>query len=75
MNQIKLVYGTPGNRKFSTPARNRELSKRAQRTKSNWFDIDVNEPITASDVFMSIGVYLAMPIMAVISVVMAVKVW
>lgn len=75
MNQIKLVYGTPGNRNFSTPARKRELSKRAQRTKSNWFDIDVNEPITASDVFMSIGVYLAMPIMAFISVVMVVKVW
>lgn len=74
MNEIKLVYGAPGNRKFATPARQRELINSAQRTKGKWLEVDVHEPITVSDVAMSIGVYAAMPVMAIASMIMAVKV-
>lgn len=71
MNRIKLVHGTPGNRKFATPARQRELINSAPRTKGKWLEVNENEPITKSDVAMSIGVYAVMPIMAVASVVTA----
>lgn len=71
MNEIKLVHGTPGNRKFATPARQRELINSAPRTKGEWLEVNENEPITKSDVAMSIGVYVAMPIMAITSVVTA----
>lgn len=74
MNRIKLVHGAPGNRKFATPARQRELIKSAQRTKGKWLEVNENEPITKSDVAMSIGVYIAMPIMAITSVVTALNV-
>lgn len=74
MNEIKLVYGAPGNRKFSTPARQRELFNGAQHTKEKWFEVDDNAQITASDIVMSVGVYVAMPIMAISSIVLAIKV-
>lgn len=75
MNEIKLVHGAPGKRTFVTPARQSELVERAQHTTEKWLEVDVNEPITASDVVMSVGVYVAMPIMAIASMIMAVKVW
>lgn len=67
MNGIKLVHGTPGKRTFITPGRAAELKQRA----NEWLEVNENEPITKSDVSMSIGVYIAMPIMAIISVVTA----
>lgn len=71
MNEIKLVHGVPGKRTFVTPARQSELVERAQHTTEKWLEVNENEPITKSDVAMSIGVYIAMPIMAIISVVTA----
>ena len=67
MNIIKLVHGTPGKRTFMTPRRAAELKQRA----NEWLEVNENEPITKSDVAMSIGVYAVMPIMAVASVVTA----
>lgn len=67
MNRIKLVHGTPGKRTFITPGRTAELKQRA----NEWLEVNENEPITKSDVAMSIGVYAVMPIMAVASVVTA----
>lgn len=70
MNRIKLVHGTPGKRTFITPGRTAELKQRA----NEWLEVNENEPITKSDVAMSIGVYAVMPIMAVASVVTALNV-
>lgn len=67
MNEIKLVHGTPGKRTFMTPGRAAELKQRV----NEWLEVDENEPVTKSDVAMSIGVYAVMPIMAVASVVTA----
>lgn len=73
MNQVKLVHGAARNRTFATPAKQAELleqrrkRERTDRLANKWFTVDENEPLTKSDIAMSIGVYVGMPIMLVAS--------
>lgn len=82
MNQVKLVHGAAGNRTFATPAKQAELKQlddqrkqeRTDRLVNEWFTVDKNEPLTKSDIAMSIGVYVGMPIMLVASFIGAILV-
>lgn len=73
MNQVKLVHGAAGNRTFATPAKQAELKQsieqrkqeRTDRLVNEWFAVDESEPLTKSDIAMSIGVYIGMPLMVV----------
>lgn len=73
MNQVKLVHGAAGNRTFATPAKQAELKQldeqrkqeRTDRLVNEWFTVDESEKASISDICMSIGVYIGLPLMVV----------
>lgn len=71
MNQVKLVHGTVRNRTFATPAKHAELleqrrkQEHKERIVEEWFTFDEDEPLTKSDIAMSIGFYIGLPLMVV----------
>lgn len=73
MNEVKLVHGAAGKRTFTTPAKQAELKRleeqrkqeRTDRFVNEWFTFDEDEPLTKSDVAMSIGFYIGLPLMVV----------
>lgn len=74
MNQVKLVYGSVRNRKFATPAKQAELKQQVERLETEWLTVEEEGPLSVSDVLMSVGMYIGMPIMLVGSIASAILV-
>lgn len=80
MNEIKLVSGSVRNRKIMTATKQRELALKnweQEQTRSltkEWFEVDENEPLTKSDIAMSVGVYICVPVMVVATAIGAILV-
>lgn len=67
MEKIRMVQGTQGNRTIATITKQAEikqeqLKKDVKVWQSEWLDIE-DGPLTVSDVLMSIGFYILLPIM------------
>ena len=68
MENIKMVHGSIKNRTYMTPSKQNEL-------KEKLFELDIEENgLTASDIFMSIGVYIGFPLMIVAAILFALSV-
>lgn len=68
MEKVRMVQGTQGNRTIATITKQAEmkqeqLKKEVKVWKHDWFYIDDEAPLTVSDVLMSIGFYILLPIM------------
>lgn len=82
MNEIKLVHGAVRNRKFATPTKQAELKQldeqrkqeRADHLVNEWFTVDESEKVSISDICMSIGFYIGLPLMVVASFIGAILV-
>jgi hypothetical protein len=68
MEKVRMVRGTQGNRTIATITKQAEM-KQAQLKQDvkvwqhDWFYIDDEAPLTVSDVLMSIGFYIMLPLM------------
>ena len=65
MQNIKMVHGTHGKRYFATSTKQieqRKLQSRKEELLDEWLTIPEG-PVTISDILMSVGFYLLMPIM------------
>lgn len=67
MEKIRMVQGTQGNRTIATITKQAEikqeqLKKDVKVWQSEWLDIE-DGPLTVSDVLMSIGFYIMLPLM------------
>lgn len=67
MEKIRMVQGTRGNRTIATITKQAEmkqeqLKKDVKVWQSEWLDIE-DGPLTVSDVLMSIGFYIMLPLM------------
>lgn len=63
LENVKMVQGVQGSRKIATITRQKEIQ---QQLKKEWFTCDNSDKISFSDICMSIGVYILMPILLVI---------
>jgi len=68
MEKVRMVQGTQGNRTIATITKQAEmkqeqLKKEVKVWQHDWFYIDDEAPLTVSDVLMSIGFYILLPIM------------
>lgn len=75
MNEIKLVHGAAGNRTFATPAKQAELKQsieqrkqeRTDRLVNEWFTVDESAEPTFLDVLMTIGMFVVVPFLVVVT--------
>ena len=75
-----MVQGVTGNRRIATISKQKEVALKnweREQTRSltkDWFEVDENEPLTKSDIAMSVGVYVIVPIMVVATAIGAILV-
>ena len=80
MNEIKLVHGAAGNRAFATPAKQAELKQSIEQRKqertdqlvNEWFTVDESAEPTFSDVLMTIGTFVVVPFLVVVTAIGAI---
>lgn len=80
MNEIKLVYGSVRNRKFITPGKQAEIKQlqdeqtqdRKEQFIKEWFTVDESAEPTFSDVLMTIGTFVVMPFLVVVTAIGAI---
>lgn len=70
MEKVRMVQGTRGNRTIATITKQTEMKKEQLKKEvkvwqHDWFYIDDDAPLTVSDVLMSIGVYILLPLMII----------
>lgn len=69
----KMVQGTHNNRTIATITKQAEMKKEQLKKdvkvwQHDWFYIDEDAPLTVSDVLMSIGFYILLPLMVLATI-------
>lgn len=69
MEKVRMVQGTQCNRTIATITKQAEMNKEQLKKdvkvwQSEWLDIE-DGPLTVSDVLMSIGFYILLPLMII----------